>query len=341
MLLDVVDLTDDMQIRGPLHETLVGKSDFICEVRDLINKLAPTELAVLVTGETGTGKDIVARLLHNKSTRHAMPFIKVNSPAIPHNLFESELFGHEKGAFTGAARTKPGRFELAHRGTIFLDEIAEISMDVQSKLVQVLDGEPFMRVGGVNPINTDVRVVAATNVEIDNAVKHGRLRRDITFRLSECTITMLPLRERVEDIPLLVEHFNYNFSKQFDKEYIHIPDEISDKMQKQLWRGNIRELAARLKEYAVSGDYNVLTSEETLVNQAIEIEEDKTAPLKPEKKIRSLREATQRAVEETERALIADALEYTLWNRKKAAKLLDISYSSLLRRISTYNIGKM
>lgn len=332
---------DSEHIFEPLHEVLVGKSAFILEVRDVINRLAPTKLTVIITGETGTGKDIVARLLHKMSTRNTKPFIKVNSPAIPQNLFESELFGHEKGAFTGAARTKPGRFELAHKGTIFLDEISEVSLSAQSKLVQVLDGEPFMRVGGVDPIETDVRVIAATNVDIERAVRQGQLRRDVTFRLSECIIEMIPLRERIEDIPLLAEHFNYNFSRQYDKEYVPLSQEIIEQIQKQLWQGNVRELAARFKEFVVSGSTSVLTDDEAYNIKPDPEESSEKNPKPHDKVILPLREATRRAVEEAERALIEEALEYTLWNRKKAARLLDISYSSLLRRINAYHIGKV
>lgn len=332
--------TDPTNIFAPLHESLVGQSRFIHETNDLIRRLADSKLTVLITGETGTGKDIVARLLHRRSSRNGQPFVKVNCPALPHDLLESELFGYEKGAFTGARTPKPGRFELADKGTIFLDEIGEIPESVQVKLMQVLDEERFMRIGGLKMVHVNTRVVAATNVPLDEAVRSGRLRKDISFRLSEFVIHMTSLRERPEDIPLLAEHFNYNFSKRLDKEYKPLTNEVKALMQQLPWRGNVRELAARVKEYVARADESVL----------YEYAEEATAPARTstvasrenggERKFISLKEAARRAVIETERSLIEEALRYTLWNRRKAAKLLSISYSSLLRRIEAYEIGK-
>lgn len=333
-------------VRAPLHEELLGRSARIREVNTLIRRLAASELTVLITGESGTGKDIAARLLHKLSPRYGKPFIKVNCPAIPESILESELFGYERGAFTGARSSKPGRFELANHGTIFLDEIAETSLSVQGKLLQVLDGEPFMRIGGTTPIQTSVRIIGATNIPLEEMVKSGRMREDIYFRLSEVIIHMPALRERPEDIPLLAEHFNYNFSGKLGKTYKPIPPELVEELQRLPWRGNVRELGARVKKYVATGNARMLLEEE----ERPEVEMPATpaaappveAPRKdaPRKKFISLKEATRRAVEATERALIEDALRHTLWNRRKAAKLLEISYSSLLRRIEAYNIGK-
>ena len=167
-------------IQAPLHERLVGVSRAIRELRQVIERLAASDLTVLVTGESGTGQDVAARILHRNSPRYGRPFIKVNCPAIPESMLESELFGYERGAFTGAGTSKPGRFELANNGTIVLDEIAETSMTVQGKLLQVLDGEPVMRIGGVEPIHANVRIIAATNVDLERAVRDGRMREDRT-----------------------------------------------------------------------------------------------------------------------------------------------------------------
>ena len=332
-------------VYGPLHEHLVGRSSFVQEVNELINRLADSKLSVLITGETGTGKDIVARLLHRRSKRSSHPFVKVNCPALPHDLLESELFGYEKGAFTGARTPKPGRFELADKGTIFLDEIAEISESVQVKLMQVLDGEPFMRIGGMRPVNANARIVAATNVPLDRAVGEGRLRKDISYRLSEFVVHMAPLRERLEDLPLLSEHFNYNFCKSLDREYEAIPENVLERMRTLPWRGNIRELAAKVKEYVATRDTACLVEDRTPPSPNGKPASGTTAAsangrVNGDRQFESLKKATQRAVEETERRLIEDALRYTLWNRRKAAKLLQISYSSLLRRIDAYEIGK-
>ncbi|MEK7793958.1 MAG: sigma-54 dependent transcriptional regulator [Candidatus Hydrogenedentota bacterium] len=324
---------------GPLHESLVGQSDFIKEVDDLVFRLADSNLTVLVTGETGTGKDIVARLLHRRSGRNGKPFVKVNCPALPSELLESELFGYEKGAFTGARAPKPGRFELADKGTIFLDEIGAIPENVQVKLMQVLDGEPFMRIGGSKPVKTNTRIVAATNVQLDKAVVGGRLRQDIAFRLGEFVIHMRPLRERVEDIPLLADHFNFNFSAGLEREYRPISDVTVGLMRQLPWRGNIRELAARVKEYVATGQDRVLVEERYARTES----NSATAPNGTNGRDRhflSLKEAARQAIEMAERTLIEEALRYTLWNRRKAAKLLKVSYSSLLRRIDSYQIGK-
>lgn len=337
---------------GPLHGQLVGDSTHIRELDSLITRLADTKLTVLISGETGTGKDIVARLLHRRSSRRNKPFVKVNCPSLPNELLESELFGYEKGAFTGAHTSKPGRFELADKGTIFLDEITEVSESSQLKLMQVLDGEPFMRIGGVKPVQTDIRVVTATNIPVQRAVEMGKLREDVCFRLSEYVIHTTPLRDRPEDIPSLVEHFNYNYSANLGRDYQPIGPEILTTMQQQQWLGNVRALAAKVKEYVATGNASVLTTERAarakVAPDALQADpggngKSSTHPAAPdtaERTFTSLKEAARKAVEETERALIEEALRYTLWNRRKAAKLLGTSYSSLLRRIETYEIGR-
>jgi len=355
-------------LSSPLHETLLGTSSAMSEANDLIKRLAKTNLTVLVTGETGTGKDITARMLHRLSPRSGKPFVKVNCPAIPESILESELFGYERGAFTGAGSAKPGRLELAHTGTIFLDEIAEMSYAVQGKLLQLLDGEPIMRIGGVTPIQCDVRVIAATNVTLEEAVQQERLREDVYFRLSEVQIHIPPLRDRVQDIPLLAEHFNYNFLQKLGRPYEPIPMEYIEEMQELSWRGNVRELAACVKKYVATNDHQMLFGDDrdqesshrrgndgptALVDPVIgkgmgaspvDPENDGVMTGRPSqgaaRKFIPLKEATRRAVESTERALIEEALRQTLWNRRKAAKLLEVSYSSLLRRIDAYGIGK-
>jgi two-component system, NtrC family, response regulator AtoC len=348
------DAEQDAQIRSPLHETLLGTSPAIQQVRELIERLAPSDLIVLIVGESGTGKDIAARALHRKSSRAGKPFIKVNCPAIPEGILESELFGYERGAFTGARTSKPGRFELAHMGVLFLDEVAETSPAIQGKLLQALDGEPIMRVGGVQPYEADVRIIAATNMSLEDAVRDGRMREDIYFRLSEVVIHMPPLRERPEDIAPIAEHFNYNFCERFGKDYRPLASEVLAKMEGLEWRGNVRELGARLKKYVATGNPDLLATEyddpapqvaepvreepppEPVAVPADPEPEHQTAP----KRFVPLKEAARRAVEQTEKALILEALQHTLWNRRKAARLLDISYSSLLRRIAAYNIGE-
>ena len=358
------------EISKPLHEELLGVSPAIVEARAMIQRLALTGMTVLVTGESGTGKDIAARALHRLSSRAERPFIKVNCPAIPEGILESELFGYERGAFTGARTSKPGRLELAHTGTIFLDEIAETSLAVQGKLLQLLDGEPVMRVGGVTPIQCDVRVVAATNQPLDVALKQGRIREQVYYRLSEVQVHLPPLRQRPEDIPVLAEHFNYHFTQKAGREYTPLPEESLAQMLEQPWRGNVRELGACVKKYITTGDPGTLLGERTeeggihrpprlaptaLVSPtpvADSVVIPAEAPVSPtmlvakpvvdtSAPLMSLKEAVRQAVESTERSLIEEALRRTLWNRRKAARMLKISYSSLLRRIDAYGLDNM
>ncbi|MCL4215380.1 MAG: sigma 54-interacting transcriptional regulator [Candidatus Hydrogenedentes bacterium] len=335
-------------IATPMHEALLGVSEGIREANALLQRLAQSDITVLITGESGTGKDIAARLLHKPSPRKNKPFIKVNCPAIPESILESELFGYERGAFTGARTSKPGRFELANHGTIFLDEIAETSQIVQGKLLQILDGDPFVRIGGVEPISVDVRIIAATNINLAEAVAKGQLREDIYFRLSEVVVELPSLRQRPEDLPILVEHFNYNYRKKFGKEYQPLEPGVIEQLQEMDWPGNVRELAARVKQYVATNDEHMLfegdndlhLSQLSALSPPDLDEQRESRTVQGPPKIMPLKEATKKAVETTERALIEEALRITLWNRRKAAKLLKISYSSLLRRIDAYNIGK-
>lgn len=328
-------------IYSPLHERLIGADPRIKEINHLIRQLAQTNLTVLISGETGTGKDIVAKLLHKLSPRYGKPFVKVNCPSIPEGIFESELFGYERGAFTGAYNSRPGRFELAHEGTLFLDEISEIPTRVQIKLLQILDGEPFMRIGGTAPLNADARLIAATNVGLNEAVAQGRLRKDVSFRLSEVVIQLPPLRSRRSDIPLLAEHFNYNACRLMKKEYRRLSDDLLDRLQEADWPGNVRELAGRVKEYVATGQVEALFASPTPARDKAPVVQAEPAAAEPgPRKFVTLKEAARRAAENAERSLIEETLRYTLWNRRKAAKLLNTSYSSLLRRIETYKIGK-
>jgi len=253
--------TEDV-VRTPLHEKLLGTSKSITEVSELIHRLAGSDLTVLITGESGTGKDIAARLLHKLSPRFGKPFIKVNCPAIPESILESELFGYERGAFTGARTSKPGRFELADRGTIFLDEIAETPCHVQGKLLQVLDGEPFMRIGGTRPINADVRAIAATNMSLEEAVRDGRMREDIYFRLSEVIVHIPPLRERPEDIPLLLDYYIEKYASKFSHKNINKPSpETLGRLISYSWPGNVREIQNIIKRCLIVGKWEEVIDE--------------------------------------------------------------------------------
>jgi two-component system response regulator AtoC len=330
------------------HERLLGNDPRIREINGMIRELAQTNLTVFITGETGTGKDIVASLIHSQSARAQKPFIKINFPSIPEGVLENELFGHERGAFTGAQTSRPGRFELARDGTVFMDEICETSLHVQSKLTQVLDGEPFMRIGGTRPIPMKARLIAAANSGLDEAVAQGRLRKDIAFRLREAVIHLPPLRERQDDIPLLAEHLNFNACKTLGKEYRKLGSDVREHLKTLYWHGNVRELAGRVKEYVATASYDALFAEDFEGGEggpggggngdSAALRDSR--PGFAERRFMPLNEARRLAAEKAERALIEETLRWTLWNRRKAAKLLNTSYSSLLRRIERYKIGK-
>ncbi|NIA15405.1 MAG: AAA domain-containing protein [Nitrospiraceae bacterium] len=338
----------DDGVFSPLHGRLLGNDPKIREINEFIGELKETDLTVFISGETGTGKDIVARLIHGLHSPQQRPLVKINCPSIPQDVLESELFGHERGAFSGAYTSRPGRFEVARDGTVFLDEICETSHQFQSKLMQLLDGEPFMRIGGTVPIPMKARVIAAANTPLAVAVAQGRLRKDIAFRLNETVIHLPPLRERRDDIPLLAEHFNYHAQKALDKEHEELDSEILEGLKRLDWPGNVRQLSGRVKEFVATGSRSALLAPETLgVATTFSTDTDiskaeSTVPNSELVKSRfmSLSEARRRALEKAERTLIEDTLRHTLWNRRKAAKLLDTSYSSLLRRIAKYQIGK-
>jgi Nif-specific regulatory protein len=319
----------NQNVSSPLHWRLLGNDPQIQEINSFIKELTDIKLTVFISGETGTGKDIVAKLIHGPNVTRQRPFIKLNCPGIPEDSLDSELFGHEKGAFTGAHVSRPGQFESACDGTVFLDELSETSHKFQSKILHLLDGEPFMRIGGEVPIPMNARIISASSVPLDVAVADGRLRNDMAFRLNETVIHLPPLRERRDDIPLLAEHFNFHACKSSGKDYKKLDPAVLETMQDLDWPGNVRELAARVNEMVIAGSYQSM--------DAIDISAN---PDSSEPRFTTLAEARTLALEQAEKKLIEDMLRHTLWNRRKAAELLDTSYSSILRRIAKYNIGK-
>lgn len=305
-----------------LDTFLVGNSPAIMEAKRLIREVAPSDLTVLIRGESGTGKDVVARMIHRISSRNdSGSFVKINCPAIPETLLESELFGHERGAFTGAIMQKPGRFELAQRGTILLDEIGSVSMNMQSKLLEVIEHKQFMRVGGNRTINVDTRIVAATNSPLEEAIARGEFRADLFYRLKQFTITLPALRERVQDIPLLCEHFIRAHAEKHGVTARPLPPHILALLIRYEWPGNVRELQSVIARYTLSND---LTALEHSVTRA-----DGTRPAAVDK------------LRMVEAAAIVAALNETRWNRRKAAVRLGISYSALRRRMAKYNFQQM
>jgi two-component system response regulator AtoC len=293
-------------------------------IRSVLESIADTDTTVLIRGESGVGKDLVARAVHANSTRRQGPFVKVNCAAIPQDLLESELFGHEKGAFTGAHRRKPGQFEYANKGTIYLDEIAELPLGLQAKLLHVLQDFRFSRVGGTGLIDVDTRVVAATNRDLEDAMARGEFREDLYYRLNVVEIRVPPLRERREEIPALAAWFLAKFNAQYGRQKQLLPETIT-RLRDYQWRGNVRELENAIRRLVV------LTDGE----KAVEALADRCRPGPVEASLpESLREIARRGAREAERKALGEVLEQVRWNRAEASRILKVSYKTLLNKIS-------
>src|ERR1700675_4943870 len=305
-------------------------------IRQQILQIAAVDVPVFICGESGVGKEVVARMIHMRSSRRNLPFVKVNCAALPGELIESELFGFEQGAFTGAVRSKPGKFELANKGTIFLDEIAEMSPHLQAKLLHVLQDHQYSRLGGRNLIEVDVRVLAATNVEIQEAMRSGRLREDLYYRLNVLSINVPPLRERTTEIPLLFRHFLQKYSAKFNKETVIPSQHLLEAAVRYPWPGNLRELENFVKRYVIleddEGSFRELL-EMASTRQRISPREE-PAPAREQ----GLKALVRSLKDEAEMEAIADALEKTHWCRKDAAKMLGISYKALLYKIRQFGL---
>jgi DNA-binding NtrC family response regulator len=321
------------------YDKLIGDSPGMLQIKAVIEQVADSELTILIRGESGTGKEIVARMLHSLSARKSGPFVKVNCAAIPRELLEAELFGYEKGAFTGAHKTKPGRFEMANKGTIFLDEIGDMPLELQSKLLQVLEQYEFMRVGGIKTIKVDTRIVCATNRDLEKALKDGTIREDLFYRLNEVTLNLPPLREKCEDIPLLIEHFLQKYYTLYNKKYRPLSSATIELLQGFDWPGNVRQLENIIKQIVVREDENIVLDTIKRLSGELTSPFVSTNPTSDVKSF-SLKKRVGTAVAEKEKTLITQALNKTNWNRRKAAKLLEISYRSLLYKIKEYQIGQ-
>src|SRR5690349_7689345 len=311
----------------PPEEVVFGRSDTMRALRDRLNRVAGANVPVLIQGESGTGKDIIARLVHGMSPWKTGPFVKVNCPAIPGTLLESELFGYEKGAFTGAYGAKPGRVEMANRGTLFLDEISELDYPLQSKLLQLLQDGQFCRIGATEDKKVEVRVVCATNRELEKEVEAGRFRQDLYYRINVVNIQMVPLRERSEDIPALVHYFLEMYNEKYNTKTRTVTPQLMAQMQRYHWPGNIRELENLMRRYAILGTDEAVTSELAPKRQVFY---DDDIPLDGPI---SLKKITRQAVLDIERKVILRVLQANHWNRKKAARALSISYRALLYKI--------
>ena len=313
---------------------IIGTSPGIAELYSILERVADTPTTALITGESGTGKELVARALHEHSSRKDKPFIKVNCAAIPKELIESELFGYERGAFTGAVASKPGRFELANGGTLFLDEIGEIPIEMQVKLLRALQESEFERVGGIKTIRVDVRLVAATNRDLKKLIAAGNFREDLFYRLNVVPIRLPALRERTSDIPLLVEHFLVKFNERLRKKVEGVDREAMDLLVSYPWPGNIRELENVIERSVLFCDTNMLTTNDlspevrgiaALSNVPV-TDADLQAALASEG---GLKEHVKVAMSRLERELVSRALSQTNANVTHAARLLKISRKGL------------
>src|SRR5215468_11040078 len=305
-------------------------------IRDLVTKVATTNTTVLLRGESGTGKEVLARAIHKASPRAGKQFLKVNCAALPGELLESELFGHEKGAFTGAYRQKPGKFEAAHQGTLLLDEIGEMPLRLQAKLLHVLQDGEFSRVGGEKIIDTDVRLIACTNRDLEAAMRAHQFREDLYYRLNVIEIRIPPLRERREEIPGLIDYFKRKFGAQYGR-LVDIPAETVRVFVEYHWPGNIRELENAVKRIIVLGSARTV-HQEILANLNRGLRPSVTVPAafspvpSPDAPL-SLKDIARQAAREAERVAIKEVLDRVHWNRAKAARLLQISYKALLYKI--------
>ncbi len=304
-------------------ESMIAQSRPMQEIFDLIQDVAPTDSTVLITGETGTGKGLAAKAIHTNSPRSEGPFVIVNCGAFPEHLLESELFGYQKGAFTDAKTTKKGRLELAHGGTLFLDEVGEISMRMQIDLLRILEDRVFYRLGGTQPIEADFRVIAATNSDLEKAIRQGTFREDLYYRLNVISFRMPPLRERKDDIPLLAQHFVHRFAQETNKPIDQISREALDEMMLYEWPGNVRELQNAIERAVVVGKGRKIMLHDLPI-------------LQPER----LSSAIRKSLNEVEKLHIIQVLQETEWNISKSAQTLGIDRSTLYNKIKRYNIQK-
>jgi len=305
----------------------------VLRIKEIAKQVADTDVPVLISGESGVGKEVLARFIHAHSSRHDKPFVKVNCAALPDDLLESELFGYERGAFTGALNEKPGKFELADKGTILLDEIGEMTPHLQAKLLHVLQDSEYTRLGGKRTVRVDARVLASTNVNLEEHVSTGKFREDLYFRLNVIRVDIPPLRERREDIPILCNYFLCKYRDRYKSTVDEIVPSLMDSFLRYDWPGNVRQLENAVKRYLILPEMNVSLAE---------LKEQQTNPpavsVKPKEDNMSLKDVGTRAAEQAEKELVLRVLEETSWNRKKAARRLNICYKALLNKLKRWQI---
>lgn len=314
------------------RRSIIGRSQAMEQLLETVAQVAPSEATVLITGESGTGKEMIAGAVHYNGPRRESPFVKINCAAITESLLESELFGHEKGAFTGAHRRKEGKFLLAHRGSIFLDEISEMSPAMQVKLLRVLQEREFTRVGGEEVIKVDVRIIAATNKDLVAEIGAGRFREDLFYRLNVVTLALPPLRQRKEDIPLLAQHFLGVFAGKNNKKLKGFTPQAMDRLLRHDWPGNVRELMNAVERGVIMSQTPYLdTKDLTLIPEGSSSE--KKFPVKDAL-------AAELPLDEVEKATILRALEASGGNKSEAARKLGITRKTLLSKVKKYEAAK-
>jgi transcriptional regulator with PAS, ATPase and Fis domain len=333
-----VERTHEIQRSEFSVDRIIGVSDHIRDIRELTKKIAGSEAStILIQGESGTGKDLVAHAIHYESSRRDRPFFAINCAAIPENLMESELFGHEKGAFTDARSQKRGIFEIADGGTLFLDEISELTLGMQAKLLRVLEGQSFRRVGGVKNISVDVRVIVASNRNLEDAVRTLKFRQDLYFRLAIIPVHLRPLREHKEDIPALLAHFIQHYNQKFRKNIQGLTKEADELLMNHDWPGNIRELKNAIERVMILAEGNRVAAK----HLPIRISEGSAAPA-------LLSEGSSNggiqlppggiSLYNVEKELIRQALDQSRGNKTNAARLLQITRDTLRYKIKKYSL---
>jgi two-component system, NtrC family, response regulator AtoC len=333
------------------YPVIIGQSDEVRAIKQKIQKVSPKDITVLITGETGTGKELIARSIHYHSHRSGGPLVKISCGALPDELLESEVFGFQKGAFTGAHRNKPGRLELAHEGTLFIDEIGDLSLALQAKFLQVLEDKAFARLGGIYDKAVDARVVAATNSDLRKKVLHGQFRKDLFYRLNVIHIKAPALRDRKQDIPVLMHYFLHKYCFELHKDLLEVPARVARHLNAYHWPGNVRELENAVRRAVALRDWSFVFREMVLENPRLKGRTDvpeRAVSLpgwedeKIQKLIRendcSLKKVSKAYVSEAEKNAVLDALSRTQWNRKKAAEILGVSYKTLLTRIEDFGL---
>ena len=319
----------------PPIDVIFGQSHALAAAREKLERVAETTVPVLLQGESGTGKEVFAKLLHVRSNRSKRAWVKVTCPAIPHSLIESELFGYEKGAFTGAYSTKRGRVELAHQGTLFLDEVGSLDLAAQAKLLQVLQDGTFMRVGGQESRRVDTRLVCAANGNLRQQTEDGSFRLDFFFRINAVTIELPPLRHRTVDLPILIDYFLALHSKAYRLKPKPLSREVTSMMQRYNWPGNIRQLENMIRSYVLIDDEEALAADLIPVAAAGVVPGiDLANPI-------SLKQFTKAVTRDLEREIILKVLQSNGWSRQKTAKWLNISYRSLLYKLQDSKVGAL